>query len=225
MNLLDLFFPKTCLSCRKTGVYLCAKCVDRASGANQICIECEKSSIDGKTDKNCKTRYSLDSVISIWDYHGLIQKSIVLMKFSYAYEIGRELAWYMNQILEKEKRFYLPKVAILVPIPMHKLRFNYRGFNQSAFIGKLIAQKQGWQFVDNLLIKPKSTISQTQFHEKDRAKNIKGAFILNSELSIPNSVPIILFDDVCTTGSTLKEAGRVLKHAGFREVYGLTVAR
>ena len=61
---------------------------------------------------------------------------------------------------------------------------------------------------------------------KERKTNIIKAFKLNSHL--PDSIfdsPLIVFDDVWTTGSTLKEAGKVLKMAGIKDVWGLTICR
>jgi predicted amidophosphoribosyltransferase len=61
---------------------------------------------------------------------------------------------------------------------------------------------------------------------QERKTNIIKAFKINSHL--PDSIfksQLIVFDDVWTTGSTLKEAGKALKMAGFKNVWGLTVCR
>ena len=62
--------------------------------------------------------------------------------------------------------------------------------------------------------------------EKKRKANIRWAFKVNpaAQFTIPGS-KFVLFDDVWTTGSTLKEAGQRLKRAGVKEVWGLTLAR
>ena len=58
-------------------------------------------------------------------------------------------------------------------------------------------------------------------------RNIKGVFALNPnyDFRITNYDPLILFDDVWTTGSTLKEAAKVLKRAGINNLWALTLAR
>jgi len=42
---------------------------------------------------------------------------------------------------------------------------------------------------------------------------------------LPLTNNLILFDDVYTTGSTINEAKKVLKDAGFSKIYSLTIAR
>jgi competence protein ComFC len=45
-----------------------------------------------------------------------------------------------------------------------------------------------------------------------------------NDSSLKKENPIIIFDDVLTTGSTIKEAAKILKENGFRIVWGLTIA-
>jgi predicted amidophosphoribosyltransferase len=81
-----------------------------------------------------------------------------------------------------------------------------------------------WKIVTNLLLRKKWTAHQVGLKGKERRENIRNVFALNSICNIQNTI-YILFDDVYTTGSTLKEAVKVLKRAGVQNVWGLTVAR
>jgi ComF family protein len=224
MNLLDLIFPKTCLSCGKEGGYICDNCLTKVKLLKPVCPYCEKASIDGFTHTKCKKKYGLDGLISIWDYDGIIKKAILALKYKYATEVGRELTNCLIKSLKNlDSRFYIPDSGVLVPIPLYWHRENVRGFNQSTEIGKLIAQNMGWKFIPDLLIKNKSTTPQAGLSVEERKQNLKGVFSLNSKFQIPNSV--VLFDDVFTTGSTLKEAAKVLKRHGVEKVWGLTIGR
>ncbi len=62
---------------------------------------------------------------------------------------------------------------------------------------------------------------------KRRRENIKGAFKINSVFSIQYSelINVLLVDDVWTTGATVKECCRVLKKAGAKKVWGITLLR
>ena len=93
-------------------------------------------------------------------------------------------------------------------------------------IGKRVAENLGWRFIPDLLIKRKATPSQAELKKEDRAINLSGSIVLNPvrKFIISNFNSIILFDDVYTTGSTIKEACRVLKKGGAKEVWGLTLA-
>lgn len=220
MNLLDLVFPKTCLGCGGEGKYLCSNCLEKLRILKPVCPYCEKPSIDGFTHSKCRRVYGLDGLTSIWDYQGVIKKAIMALKYKYSTEVGKELAdSFVRQLLTRSDLVR----GILVPIPIHWYKENVRGFNQSEEIGKYIARQMGWEFNPELLIKTRSTISQVELTVKERKQNLKNTFALNSKFQLPDS--IILFDDVFTTGSTLTEAAKVLKHAGMERVWGLTIAR
>ena len=87
----------------------------------------------------------------------------------------------------------------------------------------MVAIAMNWTFLPDLLIKKQSTLSQVELKGDERRQNLKGAFTLNLKVQIPDSV--LLFDDVFTTGSTIRESGKVLKRAGVKKVWGLTIAR
>lgn len=188
-----------------------------------------KSSIDGMTHFKCKRKYGLDGLVSVWEYDGVIRKAIVTLKYKFAFKIASELA--DNAVNElKSGKFILLKNPVLIPIPLYWYRENWRGFNQVEEIGKLVASKMGWKFIPDLLIRKVGTKSQTELGKKDRLSNVRGVFILNPNYLSRNSSSlihnsVIIFDDVWTTGSTLKEAAKVLKRSGFKDVWGLTLTK
>jgi len=222
MDLLNLIFPKTCLGCGKEGKYICENCLARVRSLKPACPYCEKASIDGFTHVKCRKKYGLDGLTSIWDYEGVIKKAILALKYKYSTEAGHELC---SLFIHELKNSNLIKEETLVPIPIHWHRENVRGFNQSIEIGKIVASEMGWKFVPDLLVKEKSTASQAALSVEERKKNLRGAFSLNPSYTLNPNSSVLVFDDVFTTGSTLKEAAKVLKHAGVKKVWGLTVAR
>lgn len=222
MDVFDLIFPRKCFGCGKEGKYICTLCFSKLKTPGLICPICKISANHGITHFVCKKQSGLSGLVSLWKYDGAIRKAILALKYKFAFDIARELAEISAQ---KLKEFpYLPKKAILVPVPLHTKRENWRGFNQSEEIGKLIAKDKKWQFIPDLLIRKKLTIPQTELRGEERTKNIKEVFSLNPNQQSPNA-SVILFDDVWTTGSTLKEACRVLKRSGTKTVWGLTIAR
>lgn len=207
MNILDLVFPKNCLNCGKGGKYICEDCLARVG----------------------KGGISKDH-ISIFRYEGVIRKAIIALKYKYSTEIAKELA---EICVRKLIANHYPLIAILVPVPLHWYRKNFRGFNQSEEVGRLIAKGMAWDFIPDLLIKKRSTTSQVELKGSARRQNLRGVFGLNPNYSLIPArpaggairYPLIIFDDVFTTGSTLKEAAKVLKRGGVEEVWGLTIAR
>ena len=226
MGFIDLLFPKLCIGCSSEGQYICQNCLAKVQLLKPVCPYCEKASIDGFTHTKCKKKYGLDGLTSIWKYEGVIKKAIWSLKFKYATEVGRELNGYMVEWLKSHTEL-VPNNYCLMPIPIHWYRENVRGFNQSMLIGKQIAEKMGWEFIPDVLVKKKPTASQVELTVKARKKNLRGAFSVpsNTYLTTHNSQPILVFDDVFTTGSTLHEAAKTLKRAGVEKVWGMTIAR
>lgn len=224
MEIADFFFPKTCLACGREGRYLCKECVGKIPFAQPICPYCKHPSIDGATHANCVRKLGIDGLTSVWEYEGIVRKAVLSLKFKYATEIGKEISEYLISSLSG---MVLPDVHFLTPIPIYWYRQNLRGFNQSFELGKIVSQAMNWEFAPDLLVKSKSTFSQTELSRNARRKNLIGSFSLKPvhKSLVLNFDSVFLFDDVFTTGSTLFEAAKVLKRAGVRKVWGLTVAR
>ncbi len=226
MGIVDLLFPKTCLGCKKSGGYICASCIGKMKPSPPLCYACEKSSVDSMTHVRCKKPLGLDVAVSVWRYEGVVRKAILKLKYNFALEIAEELADY---VIEQIKRgeVVLPKSIILVPIPLFWRRKNWRGFNQVEEIGKIIADKMGWKIAPKAIIRKTQKRPQTELKGEKRRENVRGVFTINPSYksSLAQGQTKILFDDVYTTGSTMKEAGKVLKRNGAKEVWGLTIAR
>lgn len=226
MNILDLLFPRRCVNCGKPGKYFCHKCLSIIQIIKlQVCPVCEKPAIGGLTHPGCQTRYSLDGLTSFFVYNGPIKKAIKQLKYQFVTDLAEELVS-LGGLTFKEVK--LPKGAVLTSVPLHPSRRRWRGFNQSELLGRLIAENLGLAFAPDLLMRVKNTRPQVELDKRYRHQNIKGAFRINrnhnSKLLILNS-EFFLFDDVWTTGATLRTGGAVLKKAGAKKVLGLTLAR
>ena len=229
MNFLDLLFPRKCLGCSKTGGYFCSQCLNFISlDSQRICPVCERSSIGGLTHPRCHSATSLDGLTSVFAYKGLIKRAIVNLKYRFVSDLAHDLTELFLSFCGEDKTFSRicrSKEAILVPIPLHPRRERWRGFNQSELLGKIIAENLGINFSPDLLIRIKNTTPQIKLKEKERKTNIQDAFRVSPSHPIIQSSNILLFDDVWTSGATLKEACRTLKRAGAKMVWGLTIAR
>lgn len=211
MNLLDFIFPKTCLECGKNGKYLCDSCVDKV--------------LNGTFGTNNLSAYRNN--FAVFKYRGVIRKAIISLKYKFAYDIADELVSRLANSLITNK-FFANKKFVLIPIPLYWRRENFRGFNQSEILGKKIAEKMNWKFIPDLLVRNKNTKPQVGLKGFARHQNLSGVFSINPDY-LSNSLviysSIVLFDDVYTTGSTIKEAKKILQKAGFNKVYSLTIAR
>lgn len=227
MNVSDFIFPKRCLRCARSGMYLCTDCIVRVPYAKSICPQCTRASIDGFVHQTCRKPRGLNGVINVWEYTGIIRSTIIALKFKYVSDVSNELA---QQFVERIKLADkpLPRNALMIPIPLYVSRERWRGFNQSDELGKRISNLLSYEYKNDILVRRVNTIAQTKVQDKEhRTKNIQGAFRINKrykEYLANCDKTIFVFDDVWTTGTTLREAGKVLKRNGAKVVWGMTVA-
>jgi len=131
--------------------------------------------------------------------------------------------------------------AWLVPVPLGAGRLRQRGYNQSERLARALSRRWNRPLVE-LLVRTRDTVTQTALTPEARLANVAGAFQVpsgecgmrsgnapgNSALRIPHSAlerPLILVDDVFTTGATLAEAATALERAGARTVLAVTFGR
>lgn len=224
-----LLFPRRCVGCGGFGAYFCPSCQQKIKIFKKTsCPVCAKSAVSGKTHLKCLRGYDLNGLINVFYYEKTVKKALLKLKYKYVTDLAEELIDLTAEALRSfglSELFALGPKLKLVPVPLHPRRQRLRGFNQSALLGSLLAAKFQWQFSDSLLARRKHTKPQVKLKGEERQQNVKGAFVFSPEVSFDKQQRILLFDDVWTTGSTMKECGRVLKAAGAKEVWGLTLAR
>ena len=130
--------------------------------------------------------------------------------------------------------------VVLIPIPLHKYRFHYRGFNQASIFAHILGKQLKLQVCPNLLVRTKLTVPQVEVKVREkRLKNMEGVFSVNPKFSselhgktvlhhqfiTDFKVAFILVDDVFTTGATMRSAANVLKRTGASLVWAVTIAR
>lgn len=110
------------------------------------------------------------------------------------------------------------------PLICSPLRIRGRGFDQTELIRDFVIREIApWARPASLLVRRASKDPQADLPVGSlRAANVRGAFSVASHQPIPEAV--ILVDDVFTTGSTMREAARVLAEAGVKRIYGFAVA-
>ncbi len=107
--------------------------------------------------------------------------------------------------------------GVLVPVPLHSTRLRDRGFNQA----EVLVRQLHIPMRTDILTRTRSTSPQAEIKEKKkRLENMKNSF---ASRQIRGN--IVLFDDVCTTGATLRNAAEALKRAGANHVWAMTIAR
>lgn len=223
--IIDILFPKRCVGCGKLGAYFCDRCTKGIHfTSRQICPVCERQAIDGMTHFSCKTRYSLDGLTSFFHYEGVIRQAVKLLKYRFVSDLAKEfISLIPFSYLQPVTHNLQP--TTLIPIPLHPSRLRFRGFNQAEVLGHLFAAKLDVPIKTDLLARNKKTTPQVEVKDrKKRLKNMQNVFSVSPNILLSSYPNIILFDDVFTTGATLRSAANVLKRAGVKKVWGIVMA-
>lgn len=228
MTILDLVFPKRCVSCRKIGDFLCANCFARLSfDVADLCLYCKKPAVLGMTHPTCRRNRRIDGCFSIVSYNRVAKRLIYSFKYK---PYVSKLAEFLGQLfyegaLQKEGFMrVLKSPAIFVPIPLYSSRERERGYNHAEILANELSKRLGLPNSD-VLIRNKNTKTQFKLDKEERKGNVKGAFSLRPNIPISQYPNIFLVDDILTTGATIVEAGELLKKGGAKAVFGLTFAR
>jgi competence protein ComFC len=221
------FFPLTCPSCKKETIdasfELCNSCYSKLSFVPEpFCKSCggyNNTIFDICSNCMKEDKHPWQHAISLFEMKDLSRDLII--KYKYYKDIP--LARFFSNICCKKIKLSNLEINIITHIPLHWAKHLKRGFNQSSLIEKMISRELRIHS-KTLLVRSKFTKSQTKLATKKRRKNIIDAFKPIKCEQIKNK-KILLIDDVYTTGSTLREASKVLLKAGAKEIYILTLAR
>jgi len=185
---------------------------------------CEQSSLRGETCNQCQSQHALDGLIVATHYSNpLVKKAIRNFKFLLVKSLHEQLA---RLIIKQIEQNSIPcKIEFVIPVPLHKKRLKWRGFNQAELLGNKIAEHLDIHIRTDILVRTKNTKAQSKIHDHEtRNENISEAFVCVKPDAVKQK-NILLIDDVCSTGSTLNECAGVLKNAGAYKVWGVVVAR
>jgi len=145
-----------------------------------------------------------------------------LIKLKYGYREDLTVAF--PPLLEKFPWWdRLAEIDLAAPVPLHRERLRQRGYNQVDLIFQKFLEGLGKSYDADLLVRVRQTGKQTERDLEARRENVRGAFHINREKNIQGK-PILLVDDIYTTGATMHEAARELCRAGAEAVIGMTMA-
>lgn len=227
----ELCYPTTCILCGELDSRgLCAKCAKK----NQI-IQEPRCMCCGKPLYEYEQEYCNDCVInkklfqqgrSLWLHKHEVKHSIYRFKYKNKRVYGEKYA----ELLVKEYGETIAnwKPECILPIPVHKHRKRQRGYNQSEILAKALAEELNREYQVNIRVeanvlqRKKETVFQKKLDNRQRRKNLKGAFSMQSEGELPKRILIV--DDIYTTGATLQEISKVLVNSGAENVFFLTIS-
>ena len=160
-----------------------------------------------------------DRVYSLFSYRQPVSGLIVGLKFHHrlplARLLGRLMADHLLNLLDSSP-------DIIVPVPLHPRRVTERGFNQARELARPISKGLNIKICPDVIERFRNKPPQTTLSRKQRLKNTRGTFRVRDNLPKGH---ILIVDDVMTTGATVNELARILKHEGVERVDIITLAR
>jgi len=228
---LDLFFPPQCPCCHDAVVSqgtLCAQCWSNVTFVSDPVCECcgypfEYDAGSHALCAGCIAQPPLFSQArSALQYDDHSRRMILSFKHG---DQTDQAAPFANWML-RAGRELLQDCPLLIPVPLHPKRLLKRRYNQASLLANHLGHLTKLD-VDHLNFQRiKATDSQGFKSLKARHKNVKGAFMFKKEASHTlKDRPVLLIDDVFTTGATLNECAKNLLKSGAPEVRALTLAR
>lgn len=207
---LDILFPRLCITCGIQGYDLCGSCIHACHWPKP-------------------KRRNHQWMIALWNYRDHRVKTVITtLKNKPNYRLALVCTAQFVQQLAVAPRS--PDLWILVPIPITMERFRERGYNQSELIARAYQRALAHRFgilipiKTNVLVKQRTTQKQgTTASREERMGNMKNVFKVIDKKQISDK-HIIIIDDVTTTGATLYDARRALEAAGAAQVLAWTIA-
>ncbi|MBR5808767.1 MAG: ComF family protein [Clostridia bacterium] len=183
-----------------------------------VCSKCYQK-LSTTKDQNFDCGDDIKAVFSPFFYEKSVKDAVKKYKFSNQRLYGNLFG---KMIYEKLKEIqYIWDFDAIIPVPLHELRLLERGYNQSEIIADEISKLSGVVMINDGLFRIRETKRQSSLKGIARRENVKGAFY-----AYPNVIDgkrIILVDDICTMGETLRASAEALKNAGAKEIIAITL--
>lgn len=232
--IVDLIFPRKCLGCGRFiddrgDSFVCDECLATIPIKGDFaCAFCLSPVAMGKTCSFCSKEHFLDRLLVATSYNENLVKDIIkTVKYKFVAGPAGNAAKLMLNYFQKKiaANLAVGDSTVIIPVPLHKKRHNWRGFNQSEIIAGELASGLGLPMATEILMRTANNCPQVEIPEKEkRINNTRGIFKCPRPELIAGK-KVMLIDDVSTTGSTLNECARVLKSSGAKEVIGFVFAR
>lgn len=122
------------------------------------------------------------------------------------YRSQRKIAYQLGSIFAGEMvrdHVFHERVDIVIPVPLHRYRKLDRGYNQSDYIARAIADTLKCEVATNAVKRVVNNPNQARLHSHtERIKNVENIFRVTEGEKLDNR-HILIVDDVLTTGSTI----------------------
>lgn len=208
-QLLDLIYKKPCYFCKNDSENsrFCSTCFNKIK-----LLPCKPLTTINNVQIYCATSYK-DNIVKMIrgvKYHNQKELAYFQAKLMYNY--------WTNLEISKSK-------FVIIPVPISDKRKKERKYNHMSLVATEFAKLTGYSINETLIRRIKDTKPQYKLDKKERAKNLKGAFIAQKEnfINLENQ-KLLIIDDVLTTGSTVNELIKILKSEKVNDITVFTTS-
>lgn len=217
--LLDAVFPEKCIICHdilnkgRTGA-LCSACRRQLHPVTEPrCKRCSKSLEVSEEELcgDCRGKaFYVTKGMALYPYDRMMQTAITNFKYGGDLSCGD----YFARELVKKYGTWIKEISpeVILPVPVHKKKLRFRGFNQAEYMAAQIGMELGIPVMGDYLIRTENTRPQKGLDVRARIKNLQRSFgVIQTGRRYRN---VLLVDDIYTTGATLEACAKALKEAG-----------
>lgn len=194
----DLVFPRRvwCMTCeeRSCGELLCPACRDRL--------------------EQLRLRDQTGNVRSAYRYQDEVRELVHAFKFD---SVDDAAQIFVSAMAEEAREMDLPPDTVVTWVTMPERRRRARGMDHGRMLAEQLAAELGLPS-RQLLVRRSRALPQHTLNAVQRRTNLTGVFGAAGCVEHP----VLIVDDVYTTGATMQVCSDVLRNAGAPQVYGLT---
>ena len=155
-------------------------------------------------------------------YRDTARRMILALKHGDRTDLARPMAGWMVRVADP----LLQPGLVVAPVPLHWLRLLTRRYNQAALLSAHIARHAGLAHCPDLMQRRRNTRSQEGRDRPGRFRNVSDAFRVHPRHAARiKDRPVLLVDDVMTSGATLAAGAEACRAAGAASVSVLVLAR
>jgi len=232
-ELLDLVFPPRCQVCDALGSdVFCATCREDAEfiGAH-ACLYCGAPLPPAAPAEalcaDCREGRWFSGARAAGLHAGALRRAIIRYKYHGRTRLAAPLGAMLAEVLlaEDERRgLPLGQCAALVPVPLHRDRRAWRGFDQAEMLCDSMAEATGLPMWPDVIARVRNTTPQVSLQGASRLENVRGAFEARRRWKLRGRA-VIVVDAVMTTGATINESAPALRTDGDARDAGLAPGR
>ncbi len=206
-GLLNLFLESQCPLCQR-------------STAKDFCPDCQRQLIRCQIAKPEKFWRGELPIFSWGIYGGALKRALAVLKYENQPQVAQVLGYWLADAWGKSS-FASKGDLTVVPIPLHPKKQQERGYNQAELLAESFCQVTGLSLARHGLERVRETEALFSMSAVEREENLAAAFTLGKGFRhrIPKT-PILLLDDIYTTGATARASALVLRQHGMK-VFGI----